>query len=242
MSRLFEELAWTPTAIGTLSLRRRRQPGTDVEVYEIKLDDEFLMSSLFTVAEEELARLGLAAVEAPAIDVAVGGLGLGYTARAALEDSRVRSLTVIEALPEIIDWHRTGLLPQGPELTGDPRCRLRQGDFFALAGDPAAALDPDAPDRRYHAILVDIDHSPSHHLDPSHAGFYGREGLARLAARLAPGGIFGLWSNDLPDPAFVTVLGAVFAEAEAHVVRFPNPVRGSEETNTVYVAQGPHSP
>ena len=60
----FEELAWRATPIGEISLRRRVDPLLDVEVYEVKIDDEFLMSSLFTVAEEELARLGLAATAA----------------------------------------------------------------------------------------------------------------------------------------------------------------------------------
>ncbi len=62
MSARFEELDYQPTPMGDLTLRRRREPTLDVDVYEVKLGDEYLMSSLFTVAEEELARLGLAAV------------------------------------------------------------------------------------------------------------------------------------------------------------------------------------
>ncbi|WP_321160640.1 hypothetical protein [Janibacter hoylei] len=58
--RRFEELAWSETPRGEISLRRRIEPTLKVEVYEVKLGDEFLMSSLFTVAEIELARLGLA--------------------------------------------------------------------------------------------------------------------------------------------------------------------------------------
>ena len=63
----------------------------------------------------------------------VGGLGLGYTARAALENAAVRSLIVVDALAEVIEWHEQGLLPLGKELTGDPRCRLVHGDFFAMS-------------------------------------------------------------------------------------------------------------
>ncbi len=62
MSVNFEELDFRPTAMGTLSLRRRKQPSTGVDIYEIKLGDEFLMSSLFTVAEIALARIGLGAL------------------------------------------------------------------------------------------------------------------------------------------------------------------------------------
>src|SRR3954466_3518413 len=83
----FAELDWAPTRIGEISLRRRLEPTTNTEVYEVKLGDEYLMSSMFTVAEEDLARLTLAALPPGAsLDVAVGGLGLGYTARAALDD------------------------------------------------------------------------------------------------------------------------------------------------------------
>ncbi|MCB1970396.1 MAG: hypothetical protein KDG54_08315 [Geminicoccaceae bacterium] len=64
MSDLFAELDRQPTAVGEISLRRRRELTLDVDVYEVKLDDEFLMSSLFTEAEEQLAHLGLAAVDA----------------------------------------------------------------------------------------------------------------------------------------------------------------------------------
>ena len=133
MSVNFEELDFRPTPMGVLSLRRRRRPISEIDIYEIKLGDEFLMSSQFTVAEIELARLGLAALDADDLDVVVGGLGLGYTARAVLENPSVRSLIVVDALAEVIEWHEQGLLPLGKQLTGDPRCRLVNGDFFAMS-------------------------------------------------------------------------------------------------------------
>src|SRR3981189_2733413 len=133
MSAYFEELDFRPTPMGVLSLRRRRHPTSGVDIYEIKLGDEFLMSSAFTAAEIALARLGLAALERGDLDVIVGGLGLGYTAQAVLENSRVRSLIVVDALAEVIEWHEQGLLPLGKQLTGDPRCRLFNGDFFAMS-------------------------------------------------------------------------------------------------------------
>ena len=133
MSARFEELAWAPTPMGAISLRRRLEPTLLVDVYEVKLGDEFLMSSLFTVAEVELAHRGLADTPGAALDVVVGGLGLGCTARAALLDPRVRSMTVVEALPDVIDWHQRGLVPGAVELTADPRTRYVNGDFFAMA-------------------------------------------------------------------------------------------------------------
>ncbi len=128
----FEELDWQPTRMGDLTLRRRIEPATGSLVYEVKLGDEYLMSSLFTVAEEELATLGLAASGGAELAVLVGGLGLGYTAVAALRDPRVGSLTVIDALPAVIDWHHRELLPVSGELVRDPRTLLVEDDFFAV--------------------------------------------------------------------------------------------------------------
>jgi spermidine synthase len=231
MSVYFEELDFRPTPMGVLSLRRRRQLSTGIDVYEIKLGDEFLMSSQFTVAEIALARLGLAALARTELDVVVGGLGLGYTAQAVLEESRVRSLIVVDALAEVIEWHERGLLPLGEQLTADPRCRFVHGDFFAMS---ASALDPQTPGRRFDAVLVDIDHSPTNLLHPRHAELYQPEGLRRLAGHLRPGGVFALWSNDPPDQTFKAALASVFATSDAHVVTFDNPLQGRDASNTVY--------
>lgn len=233
MTARFEELDWQPTPLGEISLRRRQEPSLLVDVYEVRLGDEFLMSSLFTVAEIALASLGLTPLAEAELDVVVGGLGLGYTARAVLDDERVRSLTVVDALAEVIGWHERGLLPLSASLTGDPRCRLVQGDFFRLA---QTGFGPHAP-ARFHAVLVDIDHSPRHVLHPSHAGFYTVDGLRRIAHRLHPRGVFALWSDDPPDADFLAVLRDVFASAEPHVVPFANHYTGGQSTNTVYVAQ-----
>jgi spermidine synthase len=239
MSVYFEELDFRPTPIGVLSLRRRRQPSSGIDVYEIKLGDEFLMSSLFTVAEIELARLGLAALARtePAktdLDVVVGGLGLGYTAQAVLEHSSVRSLVVVDALAEVIEWHEQGLLPLGKQLTGDPRCRLVNGDFFAMSHS-ADGFDSLAPRRRFDAVLVDIDHSPRNLLHPRHAALYEPAGLARLAEHLHPGGVFALWSNDPPDDAFNSALAGAFAMSAAHVVTFDDAQGHPGASNTVYI-------
>jgi spermidine synthase len=234
MSRAFEELAREQTSIGEISLRRRLEPSLQVDVFEVKLDDDFLMSSLFTTGETELALLGLAATNGEGLDVVVGGLGLGYTARAALADPRVRSLRVIDALGEVIDWHRRGLVPLGDELTADPRCELVHGDFFAMVAS-GLEFPPDGP-TRLDAVLLDIDHSPRHLLHPRHAGFYEPAGLRGLADRLHPGGVFALWSNDPPDQPFVARLREVFEDAHAHVVTFPNFYTGTDAQSTIYVA------
>lgn len=241
MSATFEELDYCPTPLGALSLRRRRELKLDVDVFEIKLGDESLMSSLFTESEIALARLGLAELRGDGLDVVVGGLGLGYTAKEVLEHPAVASLIVIDALAPVIEWHETGVLPLGTGLADDPRCRLIHGDFFALAGSEAG-FDPDVPGRRFDAILVDIDHSPELLLDARSGSFYQPDGLRRLAAHLRPGGIFGLWSNDRTDEAFVSRLAGVFAQAHAAPVTFHNPLQDRPFTQTVYLAKNSSDP
>ena len=248
MSAHFAELDHRQTPLGELSLRRRRLLALDgQEIYEVKLGEAFLMSSLFHEVEVALADFGLGALlggnDAPAageVDVVVGGLGLGYTARAALGHPAVRSLVVVEALEAVIGWHQRGLVPLGPALTGDPRCRLVHADFFALA-DAApthGGFDPARPGGRCHAVLLDIDHSPRNLLHTRHAAFYTPAGLRRLAAHLHPAGVFALWSDDAPDAGFLATLREVFTGgAEAHVVSFFNPLLERDSASTVYVAR-----
>jgi len=236
MSRMFEELDYRPTPIGALSLRRRRDLSSGADLFEIKLGDDYLMSSQFTVSEIALARLALEELAGSALDVAVGGLGLGYTAQAVLEYEAVRSLIVVEMLEPVIEWHEQGLLPLGPKLSADPRCRFVRGDLFSMAGSQEG-LDAEAPGRRFHAILVDIDHAPDALLDPRSAGFYRPEGLRAVSGHLHPGGAIALWSNAAPDAAFTERLAAVFAEARAEPVTFHNPLQDRPFTQTVYLAR-----
>jgi len=234
MNPAFEELAFCQTHLGDLSLRRRHDTLLDKEVYEVKLNDEYLMSSLFTQAEIELARLALARTRTGEIDVLVGGLGLGYTATTALEYDGTRSVEVIEALAEVTDWHQQGLLPLGKRLAKDERCRFIQDDFFALISGSGNTANSG---NRYHAILLDIDHSPSHHLHADHAAFYRPEGLHKLGQHLQPGGVFAMWSNDPPEEGFMQSLLEVFHSAEQHIISFHNPYQDREATATVYIAK-----
>jgi spermidine synthase len=237
MSTDFAEIDYRRTPLGELILRRRRIRALDgLEVFEVKLGDAFLMSSLFHEVEVALADLALAPLDAPALDVVVGGLGLGYTAAAALKHPTVSSLLIVEALDAVIDWHRRGIVPLGPRLIADPRCRMIHGDFFALAAD-GAGFDPQCPGRLFHAVLLDIDHSPRNLLHSQNAAFYTAEGLRKLAAKLHPRGLFALWSDDPPDNDFMAALGTIFAETASHVVRFPNPLLERDSASTVYVAR-----
>jgi len=240
MSFKFEELDYQKTPLGGLSLRRRSEPMLNgVVIYEVKLDDEFLMSSLFTDAEVQLARFGLAMLadsHQQDLDIVIGGLGLGYTAAAALQHRAVRSLVVIEVMEQVIEWHRRELVPLGRDLTADPRCTLMQADFFELASDPACGFYRSSPGRLVHGVFLDIDHSPQHWLNPGNGAFYTEAGLRQLAAKLHPGGVFGLWSNEDPDDGFMSLLNTVFQSCRSHVVSFPNPYTGGKSSNTVYLA------
>ncbi len=237
MTLVFEELDHQATPLGDISLRRRAEPRLNGEIlYEVKLGDEFLMSSLFTAAEIELAHLGLAQLNGDNLDVIVGGLGLGYTALAALENPAVKRLTVIEILQPVIDWHLHGLVPVGPQLNADRRCELRQADFFAVAINPDCGFHSEQPSRQVDAVLLDIDHAPNHWLNPHNSSFYTEASLRILHSNILPGGVFGLWSNELPSEQFTDMLEAVFRRVETHIVNFPNPYTDRQSSNSVYLA------
>ncbi|MDA3948713.1 MAG: spermidine synthase [Spirochaeta sp.] len=241
MSSTFQELGYQSTPLGDLSLRRRRIPSLDTDVLEVKLGDDYLMSSMFTESERELGRLGVAGLDAAALpaggaDVIVGGLGLGYTAAEVLKHTTVGSLTVVELFDAVIQWHSDGRIPTTPSLIDDPRCRLLQGDFFELALSDAG-FDPDSAHRQYDAILVDIDHTPELVLDPHNARFYTAEGLASVAAHLRPEGVFGLWSDHPPDYEIQELLADVFGTARGHAVALENPFGNETYIQSVYIAK-----
>lgn len=237
MNVVFEELDFQATPLGDISLRKRSEPRLNNRlIYEVKLGDEFLMSSLFVEAEEQLATLGLQQLNSNGhideLDVVVGGLGLGYTALKALNDDAVSRVTTIDVMQPVIDWHRQGMLPVGDVLAKDPRSKLVHADFFAIAlDDKSGFLD----ERLVDAVLLDIDHSPSHWLNQANNRFYTQSSLSKLASKIKPKGVFALWSNELPDDAFIALLEGVFKQTKAHTITFPNPYTGAESSNSVYV-------
>ena len=233
---LFEEIDSQTSPLGEISLRKRRIPVFgDRDIYEVKLGDEFLMSSMFVAAEEALSTLGLAAVQGDSLRVVVGGLGLGYTAVAALKDQRIAELLVVEALDTVIGWHQDELVPLGKILNADKRNRYVLGSFFEMATDPGTGFDPSSGGKKFDAILLDIDHSPTEFLNADNAGFYTTENLSLMARQLRPGGVFAMWSQNLPEKHFEALLQTVFESVESHVVSFHNPFLDDDSTNSVYV-------
>lgn len=237
MALIFEEIDYQETPLGAISLRKRSEPRLDnLLIYEVKLNEEWLMSSLFVEAEEALSRLGLLKLKenghSKDISIVVGGLGLGYTSVTALNDQDVINLRTIDVMPPVIDWHQRGLLPVGDVLESNPRSQLVLGDFFAIASSEESGF---ITANKVHGVFLDIDHSPSHWLNKGNQGFYTKESLTNMANKIQANGVFGLWSNELPDQRFVDLLNTVFASTETHVIEFPNPYSGETSTNSVYI-------
>mgnify|MGYP001167683957 CR=1 FL=1 len=238
MSDFFEELDYQETNLGTLTLRRRREPmAKNADVFEVKLDDDFLMSSLFTVGETALANIALDILERPKLDVLIGGLGLGFTANAALEHKSVRTVIVIETLDAVLSWHQKALVPLGQRLISDPRCQLIHGDFFKLASFTHSESNPAIRGRQFDAILLDIDHSPNHLLNTGNSDFYTVSGMKSLVQMLRPKGVFAMWSNDPPEKEFSGILQKVFRKSHAEVVAFPNPYSNDPSSCTIYLGE-----
>jgi len=237
MTPLFEEIDYQKTPLGELVLQRRRMLSLNgLEVYEVKLGEEYLMSSLFHEAEVALADIAFAELDGERWDVVIGGLGLGYTAAAALKYRQVARLVVVEALAPVIHWHKSGLVPNGSTISNDKRSVYHHSDFFALTR--GAGFDPAVEGKRFDAILLDIDHTPDALLNASHGDFYTQAGLDRLKSFLKPKGVFALWSNDPPDDSFVRLLSDVFGTACGNTITFDNPLQQSTSANGIYVARG----
>lgn len=231
----FEELDYQQTPLGELILQKRNAVEADGrEIVEVKLNQEYLMSSLFYEGEIALTRLGLTSLKDEGWDIVVGGLGLGFTAAEALKYEQVSRMIIVEALAPVIEWHEKELAPNGKTLTDDPRCIYHNADFFALARTSGFA--PEQPGHQFDAILLDIDHTPGELLNPSHSDFYTQEGIKRLTNFIKPGGVFALWSNEAPDDTFMRILSKAFSNVEGHTVKFPNPVQNNTAINGIYVA------
>ena len=227
----YEELAHSSTPLGEISLRKRYDRLTQRWVHEVRLGDEYLMSSQFNATELALAELGLAEARGEELRVLVAGLGLGFTAHEALKDARTTSLVVVELVGAVIDWHVRGLVPDTNGLADDPRCELVEKDFFEMMRSGQCP--------QVDVLLVDIDHSPEVLLAEGHGDFYSARGVASAAQALSDQGVFTLWSDDAPEDRLLDLLRAAFTRSRAEVVAFDNPITGGESACTVYVASHP---
>jgi spermidine synthase len=222
----FEVLDHADTPIGTVILRERSVPVPGV--IELTLDHQFLMSSSVTVSERALSTRAIAMHGGSDLDVMVGGLGLGYTAKAALDTGRVARVDVVEYVQSIIDWVARGLIPLGKELAPDPRYHPIHGDVFERLGGPATTT--------YDVLLIDVDHSPDERLGETSNSFYGHAKLVLAAQHLKPGGVFALWSTS-QSPAFEAELRKTFQEVRVESIEFFNATTHHQELNWLFLAR-----
>ncbi len=222
----FEILAYEQTELGVLCLRRREllcEPGTMVT--EVTLNHEFLMSSYLTASERALSEIALQRHPGADLRVLVGGLGLGYTARAALESDRVAACEVVEYLPQVIGWLEQGLVPLSEELNADERLRVTQGDIYQRLAGP--------PQQTYDLILIDVDHSPDENLGTANSNFYTTAGLKLARHHLAEGGMLGVWSYAESSP-FADAMRNVFPDVRIEPVTVFNELIREQQTDWLF--------
>ncbi len=182
--------------------------------YIIMLGRDELMGTRMQFSEEQLARLTLERLDKPAPRVLVGGYGMGFTYRAALEMLPAQGQVIVaEVVPEILDWAQGPLVHLTGETLNDPRGSIEIADVAALVDD---AVDNTTP--RYDAILLDVDNGPDGIVREGNERLYTRTGIARLRDALAPGGILAIWSA-APDHKFTARLRDARLDVEEIAVR-----------------------
>ncbi|MEO6773632.1 MAG: spermidine synthase [Kofleriaceae bacterium] len=186
----WKTLATVATAEGALELRQRGD-----QEFLLVIAGRVLMTSQDRRSEERLAAVALAHAKAAAPRVLVGGLGMAYTLRAALDLlPPTAQVEVAELSPAVAQWCRGPLAVLTGDAIGDPRVRV-------IVGDVARVIREAAPGA-YDAILLDLYEGPHAASQRGDDPFYGPGALARSHAALAPGGVLAVWSED-PDDGFL---------------------------------------
>jgi spermidine synthase len=167
-----------------------RQSGAD---FEIRVGLYELMSSKNPGSERAMAKLATARLGRSAGRVLIGGLGMGYTVRAMLDESGPEArLTVAELVPQVIAWNRGPLAALAGHPLADPRVEVATGDVADIIRRHPGAFD---------IILMDVDNGPEAVMFDGNRPLYSADGLSRVMAGLTPGGVLALWAAD-PSPSF----------------------------------------
>ena len=176
----------------------------------ILVDREELMSSRMSGSEEALATMTLARLRTAAPHFLIGGYGMGFTLRAALGAMpRDGKVTVVELVPEILDWARGPMAAMTGGSLDDPRVAIRIGDVADAIAEGRGAFD---------AILLDVDNGPDGLVRADNNRLYSPGGLAAARSALRPGGVMTVWSA-APDPAFTRRLSAAGFQVDEETVR-----------------------
>jgi spermidine synthase len=201
---------------GTLRLIRRG------DEYSIMLGGNELMNSRRSGSEEALAQLALARLSRVAAPrLLIGGLGMGFTLRAALRLVGAKAkLDVAELVDGVIKWAHGPLAHLFGGCLEDPRVEVHVGDVGTLIGAAAQAYD---------AILLDVDNGPGAVTHSANDRLYSGGGISAAHAALRPGGILGLWSS-APDAGFTRRLGRAGFQVEVETVRAGGGGKGAHHT------------
>ncbi len=196
------EIARGESERGDVVLRRRTSE-TAADVLELRVNGVFVMDTLETTSEIELAAQALGLVDAPRI-VLIGGLGLGFTLQRVLADARVERVVVVEIEEPLIEWMRDGTVPHGPALLADARATVVNADIAMAIAEARSTYD---------LVLLDVDNGPGYLVHEDNEAVYEKQFLQRCRDLLSPGGVLVIWSaNAAPD--LLVAMRQVFGEAE----------------------------
>jgi spermidine synthase len=185
-----------------LQIDTARVPGADVELrlmrrgadFSMMLGPNELMNSRLSGSEEALATLACRRIEAvKRPNLLIGGLGMGFTLRAALAVLGTDAgITVAELVPAVIAWARGPMASIFAESLNDPRASILNADVIQVIRSHPSAFD---------AILLDVDNGPEGLIRKANDALYDLKGLKAIRRALRPGGVLAVWSSG-PNPAF----------------------------------------
>jgi spermidine synthase len=198
----WETLDAVETAEGRLELRRRGE-----REFLITVGGRVLMNSAWHRSEIAVAQLACRRIASrPRPQVLIGGLGMGFTLRAALDElPRAARVIVGEIEPAVVRWCRGPLAGLTRQAVDDPRVEIVLGDVARMIAGVAAAAGPDA--QKLDAVVLDLYEGPRTATQAREDPFWGPAALRKTRQALAPGGMFSVWSED-PDAAFEKRLAA----------------------------------
>ena len=185
---------------GELVLRRRSRGGAP-DVLELRINGVFVMDTLETTSEIEMAALALDLVPDPR-DVVVGGLGLGFTTQRVLADPRVEKVTVVEIEEPLIGWMREGTIAHGPALLADRRLQVLNADIAMAVAEARSGHD---------LLLLDVDNGPGFLVHGDNSSLYEDEFLQLCLEMLNPDGVLVVWSASRA-PELAEAMRRVFGE------------------------------